>query len=69
MGERERIFLRDVADKLPESDTRYKILSAVSVKKESSIDFAVSMLGNGIRLTAQDTVPFASGARHIFILP
>lgn len=51
-------FLRDVADKLPESDTRYKILSAVSVKKESSIDFAVSMLGNGIRLTAQDTVPF-----------
>ena len=39
-------FLRDVADKLPESDTRYKILSAVSV------------LGNGIRLTAQDTVPF-----------
>ncbi len=51
-------FLRDVADKLPESDTRYKILSAASVKKESSIDFAVSMLGNGIRLTAQDTVPF-----------
>ena len=51
-------FLRDVADKLPESDTRYKILSAVSVKKESSIDFEVSMLGNGIRLTAQDTVPF-----------
>ena len=51
-------FLRDVADKLPESDTRYKILSAVSGKKESSIDFAVSMLGNGIRLTAQDTVPF-----------
>lgn len=51
-------FLHDVADKLPESDTKYKILSAVSVKKESSIDFVVSVLGNGISLTAQDTVPF-----------
>lgn len=51
-------FLRDVADKLPESDTKYKILSAVSVPKESSIEFAVSVLGNGIKLTAQDTVPF-----------
>lgn len=51
-------FLRDVADKLPESDTKYKILSATSVPKDSSIEFAVSVLGNGIRLTAQDTVPF-----------
>ncbi len=50
-------FLRDVAEALPESDTKYKILSAASVKKESSMDFAVSILGNGIRLTAQDTVP------------
>ncbi len=50
-------FLRDVAGFLPESDTKYKILSAVSVKKESSMDFVVSTLGNGIRLTAQDTVP------------
>lgn len=51
-------FLHDVADRLPESDTKYKILSAASVKKESSIDFVVSVLGNGIMLTAQDTVPF-----------
>lgn len=51
------VFLRDVAGLLPESDTKYKILSAVSVKKESSMDFVVSTLGNGIRLTAQDTVP------------
>ena len=52
------VFLRDVADKLPESDTKYKILSAVPIKKESSIDYAVSVLGNGMMLTAQDTVPF-----------
>lgn len=51
-------FLRDIADTLSESDTKYKILSAVSIPKESSIEFAVSVLGNGIRLTAQDTVPF-----------
>lgn len=51
-------FLHDVADRLPESDTKYKILSAASVKKESNIDFVVSVLGNGIRLTAPDTVPF-----------
>ena len=52
------VFLRDVADKLPETDTKYKILSAVAIKKESSIDFVVSALGNGMMLTAQDTVPF-----------
>ncbi len=57
LGEGEA-FLNDVAARLPESDTKYKILSAVSVKKESSIDFVISVLGNGIRLTAQDTVPF-----------
>lgn len=52
------VFLRDVADQLPESDTKYKILSAISIPKESSIEFVVSVLGNGITLTAQDTVPF-----------
>lgn len=51
-------FLRDVAEPLPESDTKSKILSAVSVPKDSSIDFVVSVLGNGMSLTAQDTVPF-----------
>ncbi|MCM1540206.1 MAG: ADP-ribosylglycohydrolase family protein [Blautia sp.] len=51
-------FLRDVAGKLPESDTKYKILSAASIKKDSRMDFVVSTLGNGIMLTAQDTVPF-----------
>ncbi len=54
----EKAFLCDIADKLPESDTKYKILSAVSIKKESKIDFVVSALGNGMKLTAQDTVPF-----------
>lgn len=51
-------FLRDVADQLPESDTRSRILCAIPIKKESSMDFVVSVLGNGMNLTAQDTVPF-----------
>lgn len=57
LGEGEA-FLNDVANRLPESDTKYRILSAGSIKKESSIDFVISVLGNGLRLTAQDTVPF-----------
>lgn len=51
-------FLYDIADLLPESDTKYKIRSAASVKKDAGMDFVVSTLGNGINLTAQDTVPF-----------
>ncbi len=57
LGEGET-FLRDITDKLPESDTKYKISIAASVPKESGIDFVVSVLGNGMMLTAQDTVPF-----------
>lgn len=53
-----KAFLHDIAEQLPESDTKYKILSAASVKKESNIDFVVSVLGNGLNLTSQDTVPF-----------
>ncbi len=52
-------FLKDIAEKLPESDTKYKILSAASIKKESSLDFVVSVLGNGMMLSAQDTVPYS----------
>lgn len=52
-----KTFLHDIGDMLPESDTKYKILSAASIKKESKIEFVVSVLGNGMKLTAQDTVP------------
>lgn len=51
-------FLYDIVQMLPESDTKYKILSAASIKRESKIEFVVSVLGNGVKLTAQDTVPF-----------
>ena len=52
-------FIFDVAEKVPESDTKYKIKTAQQVEKYSSIEFAVSVLGNGFSVMAQDTVPIA----------
>lgn len=50
----EKIFLE-----LPECDTKYKVRKAVSIPKEANINFVVSVLGNGVKVIAQDTVPFA----------
>lgn len=52
-------FINKVFEETPESDTRYKIRKAARVSKNSDIEFAISVLGNGIKLTAQDTVPIA----------
>ena len=43
----------------PESDTKYAIRKALQIPKSSNIDFAISVLGNGSRIIAQDTVPLA----------
>lgn len=43
----------------PESDTKYAIRKALQVSKSSNIDFVISVLGNGSRIIAQDTVPLA----------
>ncbi len=43
----------------PESDTKYAIRKALQVSKSSNIDFVSSVLGNGSRIIAQDTVPLA----------
>ncbi|KNY27216.1 ADP-ribosylglycohydrolase family protein [Pseudobacteroides cellulosolvens] len=52
-------FIEKIFYEMPESDTKYSIRKALQVSKDSSIDFAVSVLGNGSRITAQDTIPFA----------
>ena len=52
-------FIQDVAKNVPESDTKYKILAGLQVGKGSHIDFAVSVLGNGLSVMAPDTVPLA----------
>lgn len=60
-------FLEDVARATPASDTASKIAKAASIPFEYRVATAVSALGNGLKLLAQDTVPFALWcvARHL----
>lgn len=44
---------------IPESDVRSRIRKARALPANASVPFAVSVLGNGTALSAQDTVPFA----------
>lgn len=52
-------FLGSVAALLPASEVRSRIVRAQSIGSVKSLQFAVSILGNGIGMSAQDTVPFA----------
>lgn len=52
-------FVEKIFYETPESDTKYSIRKALQVSKDSNIDYVVSVLGNGSRIIAQDTVPFA----------
>ncbi|MBA3531699.1 MAG: ADP-ribosylglycohydrolase family protein [Ardenticatenales bacterium] len=52
-------FLDLVLPWLPESEVRSKIRKARDMQDNASVAFAVSVLGNGLGVSAQDTVPFA----------
>jgi ADP-ribosylglycohydrolase len=52
-------FLEQVYQKTPASEVRRGIRKALELPRETSMDLAVAMLGNGFNVTAQDTVPFA----------
>lgn len=52
-------FLSRIVQELPPSDTQSKINKALHLPSTYSIATAVSVLGNGLKMTAQDTVPFA----------
>ncbi len=60
-------FFNFIVENMPESDVKYKIKKAATLPENYEIRTIVSILGNGVRLTAQDTVPFAlwCAARHI----
>jgi ADP-ribosylglycohydrolase len=60
-------FIRQIVSVLPASDTTSKINKSLSIPTTYSIETAVSILGNGIKMTAQDTVPFAlwCAAQHL----
>ena len=52
-------FLDFVLSHVPESEVRRKIRQAKDMAADASVQSAVALLGNGARVTAQDTVPFA----------
>lgn len=52
-------FLCQILEHLPDSDTKSKINKARHVPVDYHIDSVVAILGNGTKMTAQDTVPFA----------
>src|SRR6185369_12295288 len=60
-------FLDFVFSHLPDSEVRSKIRQARDMSDTASVAFAVSVLGNGVGVSAQDTVPFAlwCAARHL----
>lgn len=60
-------FLREVADHVPESDVRSRLLVAAHFSDRTSVRHAASVLGSGTLISAPDTVPFAlwSAAGHL----
>jgi ADP-ribosylglycohydrolase len=52
-------FLQDIVDRLPVSEVRSRLQRAMSITAIESRRFAASILGNGVDMSAQDTVPYA----------
>ena len=51
-------FLKAVAEQTPQSQVRARLIRAAGMQ-DASVTLAVTALGNGVRLSAPDTVPFA----------
>ncbi|MER5431105.1 ADP-ribosylglycohydrolase family protein [Streptomyces sp. NPDC002588] len=64
-------FLREVASHVPAGEVHAALLRAAGFPSRTSVRHAAAVLGSGIRLSAQDTVPFAlwSAAGHLDDLP
>jgi ADP-ribosylglycohydrolase len=60
-------FLDQVQLHLPVSEVRSRLCRARDMNDNATVAFAVSILGNGVGVSAQDTVPFAlwSAATHL----
>ena len=52
-------FIGSVVGQMPQSEVRSKLTRAQAMERVASLDFPVSVLGNGTALSAQDTVPYA----------
>ncbi|MGL5875120.1 MAG: ADP-ribosylglycohydrolase family protein [Xenococcaceae cyanobacterium] len=60
-------MLAFILDLMPDGDTKTGIAKALQLPLDYKIETAVSVLGNGTRISSQDTVPFAlwCAARHL----
>jgi ADP-ribosylglycohydrolase len=60
-------FITAVAENVPESEVRSKILRTAKYTDHTPIDTAIAQLGVGYEITAQDTVPFCiwCAAKHL----
>jgi ADP-ribosylglycohydrolase len=63
-----RDFLQEVCERTPESEVRRGIVRALALPNDTTVEAAVAALGNGTRVSAQDTVPFAlwAAASHLY---
>lgn len=52
-------FINQVAELLPDTDTKSKIKKAISVPYSYNIETVKTILGNGSKIMTQDTVPFS----------
>lgn len=59
LGFTEQEFLQQIHDELEDCDLKSKVNKAISLAGDYSIETLVYALGNGIKMTAQDTVPLA----------
>jgi len=50
-------FVQKIQDELYDSDMKSKLNKVLFLNENPSIELLVSILGNGIKMTAQDTVP------------
>jgi ADP-ribosylglycohydrolase len=51
-------FLDALVPNIPDSDVRAKISRARDFRTDLAVEHAAAMLGNGVKVSAQDTVPF-----------
>ncbi len=62
-----KAFLESVINPLPQSEVRRGLEKALTMPANTPVEDVVSLLGNGSRITAQDTVPAALWVCSLFL--
>jgi ADP-ribosylglycohydrolase len=60
-------FLQEVCERTPESEVRRGLIQSLALPGDTTVEAVVAALGNGSRVSAQDTVPFSvwTAAHHL----